>query len=280
MPVVRLRLTHAPHPASGRCAICCSCGCVINGSSGQPDDNHGDPRQITLSDIMAAAEANGIAPMDVVGMIGASLAAVIAPDDDVAKSAPEQQFVLGVAYQAGPDPKIAKGLDGARDYFTEAELEKAAWSFMLNGQQHGMFHLDGTTGAARPVENFIYRNPVPWIVAPDLVVRKGDWCQGLLLDDKAWALHKAGKVNGLSPQGIARRRKRTRAGELTSVPADRVRQSGSRIVPWVLPHRGGRRRDRRGRQGHRIPALSAPWRPAGRPDQRSLPELAGTRRHQ
>lgn len=188
--------------------MCLSCGCVIDGSGGQPDDDHGDPRQITLSDIMAAADANGVAPMDVVGMIGASLAACMStPDDDVAKSAPEQQFVLGVAYQAGRDPRIAKGLDGARDYFTPAELEKAAWSFMLNGQQHGMFHLDGTQGAARPVENFINRHPVPWIVAPDLVVRKGDWCQGLLCDDRAWQLVKAGRVNGLSPQGLARRRR-------------------------------------------------------------------------
>lgn len=189
--------------------MCMSCGCVLDGT-GQPDDDHGDPSQITLSDLMAAAETNGVPPMDIVAMLGATLAAITPDDDDVAKAAPEQQFVLGVAYQAGPDPRIKRGLDGGRDYFTPAQLEKAAWSFMLGGQQNGLFHVDGTTGAATTVENFINRHPVPWIVAPDLVVRKGDWCQGLILDDKAWDLHKQGKVNGLSPQGVARRRKRTR----------------------------------------------------------------------
>ena len=69
------------------------------------------------------------------------------PDDEVAKAPTEaQRYVLGIAYQAGPDPKIAKGHDGGRDYFTEAELEKAAWSFILTGQQLGLFHLDGTAG--------------------------------------------------------------------------------------------------------------------------------------
>jgi hypothetical protein len=112
-----------------------------------------------------------------------------------------------VAYQPGRDPRIAKGVDGGRDYFTPAELEKAAWSFMLNGQQHGMFHLDGTEGAAQTVENYIYRNPLPWIVGDDLIVRKGTWLQGLLVDDKGWELHKQGRVGGLSPQGAAVRRR-------------------------------------------------------------------------
>lgn len=145
------------------------------------------------------------------------------------RKAEEQRFVLGIAYQAGPDPRIAKGADGGRDFFTEAELEKACWSFMLNGQQHGMFHVDGTTGAGRPVENFIYRNPVPWVVSDDaqvckemarlaadaeecagpddLVVRKGDWCLGSILGDPAWRAVKAGKANGWSAQGTAHRRR-------------------------------------------------------------------------
>ena len=164
--------------------------------------------------------------------IGVAKAADIAPLAVPVAKAEEQRFVLGIAYQAGPDPRIAKGADGGRDFFTEEELEKAAWSFMLHGQQHGMFHLDGTTGAARPVESFIYRNDVPWVVSDDaavrkalarlaaeaeecagpddLVVRKGDWCLGSILDDPAWQAVKDGKVSGWSPQGIARRRRARR----------------------------------------------------------------------
>jgi hypothetical protein len=168
-------------------------------------------------------------------LIGVTKAADIAPlATGNAVRAPvvkaeEQQFCYGIAYQAGRDPRIAKGQDGGRDFFTEAELEKAAWSFMLKGQQHGLFHLEGTEGAARPVESGIYRNPVPWLVSDDMqiqkalaeigaeverlagpddiVMRKGDWGLGALLDDSAWQLRKDGKVNGWSPQGIARRRR-------------------------------------------------------------------------
>ena len=146
----------------------------------------------------------------------------------------EQRLLIGIAYQAGPDPRIKKGQDGGRDYFEAAELEKAAHSFMLSGQQHGLFHVDGSEGAARPVESFIYRNPVPWLVSDraevrkalaelaaevekcagpdDLIVRDGDWCLGAILSPKAWDLYKAGKINGWSPQGVARRRRVRRAG--------------------------------------------------------------------
>ena len=166
--------------------------------------------------------------------IGVAKSADIAPfaASEPVRKADEQRFVLGIAYQVGPDPRIAKGADGGRDFFTEAELEKACWSFMLNGQQHGMFHLDGTENAAQPVENYIYRNPVPWVASDDtavcktltglaaevercagpddLVVRKGDWCLGSILDHEPWEMVKAGKANGWSPQGIARRRRVSR----------------------------------------------------------------------
>jgi len=141
----------------------------------------------------------------------------------------ERQFLLGIGYQAGPDPRIAKGADGGRDFFSADELERAAHSFMLSGQQHGMFHLDGTTGVAKTVESTIYRNEVPWVVSDDadvnkavarlaaevealagpddLIVRKGDWCLGAILNDAAWRAYKDGKINGWSMQGSARRRR-------------------------------------------------------------------------
>lgn len=140
----------------------------------------------------------------------------------------EMRLVVGIAYQAGPDPRIQKGQDGGRDFFDAPELERAAHSFMLSKQQHGLFHVDGSEGAARPVESSIYRNPIPWLVSDsadvqkalagmasevekmagpdDLMVRPGDWCLGAILSPRAWDLYKAGKITGWSPQGVAKRR--------------------------------------------------------------------------
>lgn len=184
--------------------MCLDCGCF------EPENDHGDPAHITFADLAAAAAASGITAEQAAENILATVYSAASPVEKTVPDGPPQQFVLGVAYQAGPDPKIAKGVDGGRDYFTETELEKAAWSFMLSGQQHGLFHMKDTEGAARPVESYIYRNPVPWVVGPELVVRKGDWVLGAILDDKAWQLHKAGRINGWSPQGVARRRRRVR----------------------------------------------------------------------
>jgi hypothetical protein len=120
---------------------------------------------------------------------------------------PEQRYVLGVAYVPGKDPRIAKGLDGGRDFFTEAELEKAAFSYLAGGSpQIGIGHADGTTGAATVVESYIYRNEQPWDIGNGITVTKGTWLIGAILDEKSWQLVKAGKLNGFSPQGIARRR--------------------------------------------------------------------------
>jgi hypothetical protein len=122
---------------------------------------------------------------------------------------PPERFVLGIAYQAGPDPRITKGADGGRDYFTEAELEKAAHSYLRNGPRVGLFHVDGTDGdaTATVVESYIYRNEEPWVIADDLVVRKGDWLVGAILSPRAWELYKQGRISGFSPQGTATRRR-------------------------------------------------------------------------
>lgn len=117
----------------------------------------------------------------------------------------EQRFVLGIAYQAGPDPRIKRGVDGGRDWFSKAELERACWSYMRSGcPQMNAFHVDGTEDCAEPVESFIWRWP-DWDVGDGIVVKDGDWCLGAILSPRMWDLHKAGKVNGLSPEGTARR---------------------------------------------------------------------------
>lgn len=126
------------------------------------------------------------------------------------KAVAEQRYVLGIAYQAGRDPKIRRGMDGLRDYFTPAELEKAAWSFMADGgRQIGIEHIDGTIGAARPVESFIWRwdpTPMTAVDGTRVLVKSGDWLLGAICSPVAWALVKSGQVTGWSPQGVAKRR--------------------------------------------------------------------------
>jgi hypothetical protein len=102
-------------------------------------------------------------------------------------------------------------MDGGRDFFSEAELEKAAWSYLRNGPRVGMFHMDGTDqngGAAQVVESYVYRGP-DWDLGDGIVVRKGTWLVGMILSPAAWQAHKDGKLNGVSPQGVARRRARS-----------------------------------------------------------------------
>ena len=125
--------------------------------------------------------------------------------------ADEQRFVLGIAYQAGPDPRITKGADGGRDFFTKAELEKAAWSFMRNGPRMNAFHVEGTEDCAQPVESFIWRWE-DWDAGDGIVVKDGDWLLGSILSPRMWNAHKAGKVSGYSPEGTARRRRVAKEG--------------------------------------------------------------------
>lgn len=129
----------------------------------------------------------------------------------VAKSAEPQRYCLGIAYQAGPDPRIARGQDGGRDYLDAADLEAAAFSFMAKGPRVGMFHLDGTEtdgdgeATATVVESYIYRPEQPWDLGNGLVVRKGDWLLGAVLSPVAWNMYQRGLISGWSPQGLARR---------------------------------------------------------------------------
>lgn len=126
-----------------------------------------------------------------------------------------QRFVLGIAYQAGPDPRIKRGVDGGRDWFSKAELERACWSYMRSGcPQINAFHVDGTEDCAEPVESFIWRWD-DWDVGDGIVVKDGDWCLGAILSPRMWELHKAGEINGLSPEGTATRRRVQKEGAVT-----------------------------------------------------------------
>lgn len=121
----------------------------------------------------------------------------------------EDRYVLGVAYQAGPDPMIKTGADGSRDYFSPRELELAARTFMRKGaMQVGLNHIDGTelSGHAEIVESYIYRGEHPLVIGGQEVAKAGDWLLGAILDEVAWDLVKSGKITGWSPQGRAKRR--------------------------------------------------------------------------
>lgn len=173
------------------------------------------------------------APGKVAAAIHAMHGAPIAkarPDPDlveatgaVIKAIPEKRFVLGVAYQAGRDDRIVKGLDGHRDFMTADEVELAAWRFVAKGSRVGLLHSgfragnedldanDGTEGHALVVESSVYRGP-DWVLkdadGEDVVIKAGDWLVGAVLDETAWDLWKRGRITGWSPQGVATRRTR------------------------------------------------------------------------
>jgi len=128
--------------------------------------------------------------------------------------ADEDRFVLGIAFKAGRYPELRKGADGKKDIATAEVIEKAAWQYLREGRESGIEHIDGTLGHAEVVESYIYRGPdwlLKTVTGQDVLVQNGDWLVGMILDDAAWALRKAGKLNGLSPQGRVARRPVTRS---------------------------------------------------------------------
>jgi hypothetical protein len=183
--------------------VCLDCGC------NEPDEDHGDDRHITLTSLAAAAMASGglTIPQAAANIVATVANAETSMDPEIFKSADEQRYVLGIGYMPGRRPEIAKGLDGGRDFFTEAELEKAAFSFLSDGPPEiGIGHVDGTTGCATVVESYVWRGP-DWDFGNGITVTKGTWLIGAILDEHSWSLAKAGKLNGFSMQGIARRRR-------------------------------------------------------------------------
>jgi hypothetical protein len=119
------------------------------------------------------------------------------------------RFVLGIAFKAGRQPETKRGADGKRDFAESDVIEKAAWQFLREGRRVGIEHADGTVGHAEVVESYLHRGP-DWIcksvTGQEVTVSEGDWLIGMILDPPSWELRKAGKLNGLSPQGRVKRR--------------------------------------------------------------------------
>jgi hypothetical protein len=135
---------------------------------------------------------------------------------EVVKETAEQRYLLCVAWEPGKQDRIAKGVDGARDFMNEAEVEQAAWRLIAKhrggvaGVAHASYFNPGLEDEhAVVVESYVYRGP-DWALTntggEDVVIKSGTWLVGLQCDDYAWGLYKTGRVTGVSTQGAAKRR--------------------------------------------------------------------------
>jgi hypothetical protein len=137
----------------------------------------------------------------------------------VLKADDERRYTLDVAYPADK-ADIHKAMDKHRDFASKAVVEDAAWNYMRDFRNVGLCHTPeqaasvGTEllqqGAAELVESYIYRGP-DWPVADDVLVKAGDWLVGFVWTPPAWDLIKSGKINGVSVEGGAKRRKPSKA---------------------------------------------------------------------
>lgn len=196
--------------------LVCACGC------GQPDSDHGNPANITLSDLQAAADAQGITPEQAAANIVLTLANLGAGDDAtdaavksldtaairVVKATDERRYTLGLGYPAmRADKEVAA--DGFRDFVSESVLQDTAWTWMQKYRNVGLHHAEGTDYSGEVVESYLYRGPDWEVVSPvdgkTYVIKAGDWLVGTVWSEAAWPLVKRRLVNGYSPQGGARR---------------------------------------------------------------------------
>jgi hypothetical protein len=128
------------------------------------------------------------------------------------KSAPERRFALYCAYPA-MKADVTTAADGHRDFAAHGAIEDTCWDYTLKSRKIGLWHSDGeeTVGAGEVVESYIYRNSVPWVIkAPDgseHVIKAGDWMLGIRWGEAAWKDVRSGKINGVSMQGRASRRR-------------------------------------------------------------------------
>jgi hypothetical protein len=188
-------------------------------------DDHGDPdAHITMSDLQAAADSDGVSAAQAAANIVTTVTLMAAgelpggaTDEAAAKSeyaavniiktVPSRHYTLGPAYPAMVAP--GKGADGFNDFISEDALEKAAWSWMSKHRTIGLFHQDGLEGHADVVESYIYRGPDWHVTSPvdkqEYVIRPGTWMLGVTWDDTGWDLVERGLVNGWSPEGAAQR---------------------------------------------------------------------------
>jgi len=125
---------------------------------------------------------------------------------EIFKSVEESRVTVGLAY---PHSKSDKGVaaDGHIDFAGRSAVEKACWSFTSKSRSIGIQHRDGTEGHGTVVESGIHRGP-DWIIKGDggeKTIVDGDWVMAVQWDAPTWDLIKSKRLNGLSPQGRAKR---------------------------------------------------------------------------
>lgn len=122
------------------------------------------------------------------------------------KSDGESRYTLTVAYPANK-PDVAVARDGYRDFAGPKAVEEAAWNYLTKSRNVGLWHEDGTDGAGRVVESYVWPDGAPdWPVSDSYVVKSGDWLVGIQWDEPGWKLIKEGKIGGVSMQGRAQRK--------------------------------------------------------------------------
>jgi len=127
----------------------------------------------------------------------------------VVKTSPHRRFTLQVAYPVNKADTVVAA-DGHRDFSGPEALEDAAWSFLTKSPKVGLHHAPGTDGAGTVCESYIYRGPDWEIAATDgstQVVKAGDWMVGIIWDPQSWDLVLSKRINGVSMQGSATRRR-------------------------------------------------------------------------
>ena len=123
------------------------------------------------------------------------------------KASPERRYTLHCAYPANK-PDVTRAADGFVDYADATTLEESAWRF-IKSPEVGLWHAEGTDKAGSVVESYIYRGP-DWTISTrtgNHVIKAGDWLVGIQWSAEKWPLVRDGKVNGVSIQGKASRRR-------------------------------------------------------------------------
>ncbi len=127
---------------------------------------------------------------------------------NVFKSVEESRVTVALAYPHSRADK-AVAADGFIDFAGKSAVEKACWSFTANSRSVGLMHQDGTEGHGTVVESGLHHGP-DWIIkgedgADRTTITDGDWVMAVQWDEPTWALIKSKRLNGLSPQGRAKR---------------------------------------------------------------------------